>query len=76
MLDWRDEYVDQKVAETKHGTYRADDTDSLGRREVTFTNQDGTHFIGACLASDDGMAMSEKHAAWVSTFELKEPSDG
>lgn len=72
ILDWHDDYVDQKVAVTKHGTYRVDDSDSLGRREITFTNDDGSHFIGTCMLSEDGVAMAEKHAAWVSTFESKE----
>lgn len=71
MLDWREEYVDQRVADTPSGTYRVDDADSLGRREVTFTNKDGQHFIGTCMASYDGMNLAQQHALWFSKLQTK-----
>lgn len=72
MLNWRDEYVDQKVADTPSGTYRVSDADSSGQREVTFTNQNGGHFIAICVWADDGIEAAERHAAWVSSFNSEE----
>lgn len=63
MLDWQDDYVVQRVAKTAHGTYRIGNAGNLGLKVVTFTDQDGDHFIGGCVHSDDGVVIAEKHAA-------------
>ena len=75
MLNWREEYADQRVADTASGTYRVGDADSLGRREVTFTNQDGEHFIGRRRVLEDAMKMAQRHADLLSTFATYEGQD-
>ena len=65
-LSWQEEYVDQRIAETDMGTYRITDADSLGRNEVTFTNETGEHFVGTVFGIEDGIKRAESHADWLS----------
>jgi len=64
-LAWTEEHTDQRVALFSEGEYRVGDADSLGQREVTFSNKDGNHFVGIAYTTDDGIARAENHAAWV-----------
>ena len=64
-LDWREEYVDQRVADTERGRYRVDDADSLGQRRVTFMMDGQECFVGAVYCTDDGINRAQAHHDWL-----------